>query len=321
MSYSFFSKLYIRSFDFFGKWKSNGSSFSAFKYKVATRLCRSYFKKKFPEYAEKHPVYGLNTDITRNEKIIVSLTSFPARIDKVWIAISTIMRQSFKPDAIELWLSEDQFPNREADLPEKLLNLKKYGLSVCFCKGDLRSHKKYFYAMQKHPDDIVITCDDDLFYPADTLEQLLKMHSESNDCVIGISNTLFDSSDFFNPISWDMQKSPTKDKINLGICGGSATLFPPNSLAKQAFDEDLIEKICPYADDQWLTAMIYLNGKTVSSVGRIPFPISIEGTQEVTLYDKNNSVTSAINNDTQWNAILNEFSDELKCWKEKILNE
>ena len=36
--------------------------------------------------------------IKREQKIIVSLTTFPKRIDSVWITIETLLRQTVKPD-------------------------------------------------------------------------------------------------------------------------------------------------------------------------------------------------------------------------------
>lgn len=55
------------------------------------------------------PVYGL--DSTSN--VIISLTSFPQRIDVVYITITTLLKQTFKPGKIMLWLAEEQFPNGE----------------------------------------------------------------------------------------------------------------------------------------------------------------------------------------------------------------
>lgn len=62
--------------------------------------------RKFVPWFEKHPVkWGLNTK-KRDEHYTVSLTSFPARIEYIHIAIETLMRQSFKPDHIVLWLAQ-----------------------------------------------------------------------------------------------------------------------------------------------------------------------------------------------------------------------
>ena len=46
------------------------------------------------------------------EEVIVSLTTFPARISTVWITIETIFRQEVMPDRIVLWLAKEQFPFR-----------------------------------------------------------------------------------------------------------------------------------------------------------------------------------------------------------------
>ena len=61
-----------------------------------------------------------------------------------------------------LWLSKEQFPDRSF-IPNSLLSLEKRGLIIELCEGDLRSHKKYYYALRQYPNDIIITIDDMLF--------------------------------------------------------------------------------------------------------------------------------------------------------------
>src|SRR5699024_11096702 len=53
--------------------------------------------------------YKLNTE--SNSDFIVSFISFPARINKVWLVVESILRQSVKPTKLILWLSKDQFSN------------------------------------------------------------------------------------------------------------------------------------------------------------------------------------------------------------------
>ena len=52
---------------------------------------------------------NLQNDTGIEPKIIVSLTSFPPRIKKIWLTIETLLRQKDKPDRIILWLSVDEF--------------------------------------------------------------------------------------------------------------------------------------------------------------------------------------------------------------------
>src|SRR5690606_12332292 len=112
---------------------------------------------------------------------IVTLTSYPARINDVWISIESIFRQIRKPDRVILWLAHDQFPER--DLPESLIQLQGRGLDIRYCE-DIRSHKKYYYTMQAYPTDIVITIDDDTYYPANTISCLMEMHQQYPDSIV-----------------------------------------------------------------------------------------------------------------------------------------
>ncbi len=84
-----------------------------------------------------------------NSKVIVSLMSYPARIDLVASVLETLYAQTQKPDRIILWLAEEQFPKREEDLPGELVEDVISGkLDLRWC-DDLGSHKKYYYAMQE----------------------------------------------------------------------------------------------------------------------------------------------------------------------------
>ena len=111
------------------------------------------------------------TKTKRKPEIIVSLTSFPKRINIVVKTINTILNQSVKPDKIILWLANEQFPNKEKDLPDELLDLKNFGLMINWCE-DLRSYKKLIPTLNLYPNDIIITADDDIYYDKDWIESL-----------------------------------------------------------------------------------------------------------------------------------------------------
>ncbi|NQD68650.1 glycosyltransferase family 2 protein, partial [Bacillus haikouensis] len=146
-------------------------------------------RKSINIYAKKYYCYfplrknktGLNTEEMRHTKVIVSLTSFPSRISTIWITIESLLRQTFKPDEIILWLAEEQFDGYDS-LPTKLLRLQDKGLKIRFC-DDLRSHKKYYYTFQEYPDCIVITVDDDVIYPTNTINALMEIHKKFPDSI------------------------------------------------------------------------------------------------------------------------------------------
>ena len=212
-----------------------------------------------PEVAES----GITTT-KRDVPIIVSLTSFPQRINIVIKTIKTLLTQSMKPDMLILWLAPEQFPNGEQDLPKELLDLKEYGLTIDWYK-DIRSYKKIIPTLKKYPDSIIITTDDDIYYAPDTVESLYnsylehpsEIHAHRCDWLkIGANNE----------ITWAKTRELYKDKhrgeasFRHRLTGYGAVLYPPNSLYKDVTDEELISKTIPTHDDIWLWAMTVLSG-------------------------------------------------------------
>ena len=104
------------------------------------------------------------THIKREQKIIVSLTSYPQRIDIVYKVIDSLLRQSLKPDVVVLWLARDEFPRQEQSLPRELRRYIKFGLTIRWCEN-LRSYKKLIPSLKAYPSDTIVTADDDILYP------------------------------------------------------------------------------------------------------------------------------------------------------------
>lgn len=203
--------------------------------------------------------FGLNRKY-RGLRYIVSLTSFPARIHDVWITIDLILRQSFKPDAVILWLAKNQFPDEK--VPDNLLSLTQRGLSIQFCDEDLRAHKKYYYAMQHYQDAIIITIDDDLYYDKGFLENLVIMHSRNPDCIVTnrAHQITFEENGTMKPYrKWQHNVTMEAPSHLLVATGGAGTLYPPGSLDNRIFDKQVFKELCFHADDIWLKVMALLN--------------------------------------------------------------
>jgi RimJ/RimL family protein N-acetyltransferase len=130
------------------KKKENGRSSSILLKKVSERI-EWYYNIWIKKCYEKNNLKSIGINTTpRREKIIVSLTSYPKRIETTWLAIETLLRQTVKPDKIILWLADTQFESLEK-IPRELREQQKRGLTIRFC-DDLKSHKKYFYTMQEY---------------------------------------------------------------------------------------------------------------------------------------------------------------------------
>jgi len=137
--------------------------------------CRRTFKVT-PRFYHEVRECGVNRS-PRRERVVVTLTSYPGRIGTSHKVLTTLLNQTFKPDVLVLWLASEQFPNGERGVPEAVLRLKKFGLTIDWCT-DIRSFKKLIPALRKYPDAFCVTADDDVYYPPDWLSRLVAAHEK-----------------------------------------------------------------------------------------------------------------------------------------------
>ena len=104
------------------------------------------------------------TENKRDVKIIVSLTSFPERMEDIQYTLYSLLNQEFKPDELILWLSQEEFPNKEKDLPQVVLKFRENGLQIKWCEN-LYSYKKLIPTLKeyKNCNCIIVTADDDIY--------------------------------------------------------------------------------------------------------------------------------------------------------------
>lgn len=260
-----------------------------------------------------------SSQIDFKRKLIVSLTSFPERIEYIYRTIETILDQSEIPDRVILWLAEEEFPDREKDLPKNLLLLENDGLEIKWCEN-IRSHKKYVYSMLQNPSDIIITADDDILYDQNMISYLFKSYLKFPTCVS--SNRVhaigFDEEGKISRyMDWpqeieNMYQIPSYGLIPTGVGG---VLYPPDCLDKSVLDVRAAEEICPTTDDIWLKLMAVIHGtKTVCAYPNIELKL-IKETQKVALY-KGNRVGGE--NDRQFNTAIDYCSKMDSDLLEKI---
>lgn len=243
--------------------------------------------------------------MTKQRKLIVSLTSYPARMGTLHLVLESIYAQTRLADEVVLWLAREQFPRGEGDLPETLRQLmSEQKLSVRWC-DDLKPHKKYFYAFQEYREDLVVTIDDDLLYPEHMLENLYNCWLRHPDAVSAVRAHLMILSEdgHIQPYSsWVKETDVCQDQpsMQLFATGGAGALYPPELFPEETFHKEAILENCLWADDLWL--------KAVELIGDIPVVVAqpfeelryVPGTQEVGLYHQNED---ANRNDRQLQAI------------------
>lgn len=247
------------------------------------------------------------------DRPIVSLTSYPARINTVYQTINSIIKQDIPPKKIVLYLAESQFPQRNDSLPENLKCKINDIFEIRWC-DDIRSYKKLIPALIDFPNDIIITGDDDVIYPKDWIRTLLTGYyndPSSVQCLraryMVFENNKFSEYSKFRLIKNDMKPSFLILQTGLGGC-----LYTKDMFFEDVCKKELFTKLCPDGDDLWFWAMAVIKGTKIHwCTPGLNNPKYIENTQveNNTLWEKN----KIFGNDSN-------ISNLIKYYNNKILD-
>ena len=132
-------------------------------------------------------------------------------------------------------------------------------LTIRWC-DDLKAHKKYFFAMQEYPEDLIVTVDEDVTYSPDTLSALYNSYLLYPDAVSTVRAHLMvldEDRQILPYLSWIQETDACihEPSMQLMATGGAGVLYPPHLFRKEFFDQQAIMENSPYADDLWLKAM------------------------------------------------------------------
>ena len=99
----------------------------------------------------------------RQQKILISLTSYYERFGYLNSVIESLKKQILLPKKILLILYEKDFVKFDLNITD---------IEIIKVKEDIKSHKKYYYTMKDYRNYAIITLDDDIYYPSDVIVSL-----------------------------------------------------------------------------------------------------------------------------------------------------
>ena len=202
---------------------------------------------------------------------IICLTSWKARIKYLGITLYSLIRQT-NPCPICITLSKEEFPNELIDLPNDIRAIiASNNISILWDNGNIRSHKKYFYAIQSYPDKDIILADDDLIYYPNFTQTLCDVSNKYKGCVIALRchKILYDEMGY--PVRynhWIHQYQLSGCDPDLFFTSGWGTLIPAHTLqVNNALRTDINATL--YADDVLLNMLCRKHNIPIYNVANI----------------------------------------------------
>ena len=217
-------------------------------------------------------------------RLVVSLTSYPKRYDVLELTLKTILTQDQLPDAVVLWIAHQDM----AALPASIIGLTQDGLTIRATE-DLRSYKKILPALKEYGDAIIVTADDDVYYPPSWLRRLTEEYRPGvAEVLCHRAHLTRKSGDGFAPYDkWHFNIKAASSAPDVFFTGVGGVLYPPGILHADAQDIEKILRLCPTTDDVWLNWMVRLNGAAVRRVSRWIRFYEWTGSQGVALQNSN----------------------------------
>lgn len=152
--------------------------------------------------------------------VIVALTTWKGRIYnkdflKVLYRLCKEQITDFKYKVV-LSLSEEEFPNKEADLPDDLLIFTELeNFEILWSYKNTKALKNYFPVKRKYKDVPIIVIGDDSIYSRRLVQVMYEEHLKSPECALGNCLFYWDDAHDRIPVLCEVRLFPPKCMFNL----------------------------------------------------------------------------------------------------------
>ena len=191
--------------------------------------------------------------------LVVSLTSYGARLLSAARVIASVSRQTVKPDRVILWLAAEDMDRVPAAIHESDAEVR-----VC---PNWKSYKKLVPTLLEAPDAYIVTADDDVYYGARWLEGLVARADAGIVAHRAHRVTLDERGSPAGYDSWDWNlRAPERDPL-IFPTGVGGVLYAPGVFHPDVTDADKFQRLAPSADDVWFYWMHRLQGSRPEKIG------------------------------------------------------
>ena len=196
-----------------------------------------------------------------DKELVVSLKSYSKRFKKLPLVLFSLQKQTISPNKIELWIEE----NDKFLLPSKIYKFKDVDIKIC--ENGLFSYKKIIPALKENDDRFIVTFDDDIIYPNNSLENLVNQYQKFPGNIIANRIHKIKLRDTLPDKYIDWQKNFKGDSNLNFFTGAGGVLYPPKCFHKEILDKKCFMDLCPSNDDIWLNWMAKLNNNKIKYSG------------------------------------------------------
>lgn len=193
----------------------------------------------------------------RRQQIIVSMTTIPKRKKRLTDNLPFLIHQSYPYDKLIINVDD----NLSEEDYEWYNSLKQQDPRIEINKSEAkwRSCNKLLPTLKKYPHDIIITLDDDVAYPRDTIKCLVEEHIKHPDCIIAHEvNPIVLKDKYVTYVNgYDVKLM----QVEWGKYLSNCALYPPYSFDEDLYDYDkMLECTNGTHDELWFWIQSTIHG-------------------------------------------------------------
>jgi protein O-GlcNAc transferase len=259
-------------------WNISAGNFSELKTKLASIFYEVVTRLKFkPVKSKPHCLPN---------PLIISLTSYPPRFNKLHLTLQCLLNQRTAPDLIVLWVSEKD----SSLITKKVLDLRnRTGFEIRTCP-DLGPGTKILPALKEYKDCFIVTADDDIYYGPNWLRNLVDDWNDNEKIIIAnrVHRIILKPNGLpMNYEHWQFDINGYETGVLNFATGVGGVLYPPNCFHYEVTNFQSYLVNCHRQDDVWLYWMSIKNGFTVRKCKNSSRLIAWLGTDATGLYINN----------------------------------
>lgn len=194
------------------------------------------------------------------KRIIVSMATIPSRKERLLENLPAILNQSYYFDKLIINIT-DNLSDDDYEFYDSLTK-KDDRISINRAEAKWRSCNKLLPTIKSHPEDVIITIDDDIYYPKHCFKYLVEQYEKTPNCVIAheINPLLLDEGTGY--ISFYNGRDIKLMQKEWGKYLSGCALFPPHIFdGTDLFDYDKMMKCTNAVNDElWFWINSTLNG-------------------------------------------------------------
>lgn len=197
-----------------------------------------------------HRKVRLHPPPARSERLVVSLTTTPARAGRLGAVLRSLIDQTVQPDRIVLALPT----HTRAGIPypgAATLDLPS-GVEILACR-DEGPATKLLPVLEAEPRALLVAVDDDVIYPRRFLASLLDEHRRRPDAALGFPGVRLSPGIPFSRLDHTFATGiPEPRRVDV-LFGTWGYLVPPGALGPEVHDLSAAPEALRWVDDIWFS--------------------------------------------------------------------